>query len=106
MNELCGLFSDVAHGTEITFEKNKTYHVCEDDSFILKGYFCTNTAKKHENPDGTRKSAIYLKINAIGHKKRTKAFSHAIVRKKQGKKSLIIHYARRILQKERMNEEV
>lgn len=61
MNELCRLFSDVANGTEITFENNKTYHVCEDDSFIFKGYFCTNTAKKHENPDGTRKSAIYLK---------------------------------------------
>ncbi len=61
MNELSSIFSQVNDGTKIVLEKNKTYHVRQDDSFLLTGYYCSNTAKKHENPNGTRKTAIYLK---------------------------------------------
>lgn len=61
MNELSSIFLNVNDGAKIVLEKNKTYHVRQDDSFLLTGYYCSNTAKKHENPDGTRKTAIYLK---------------------------------------------
>lgn len=61
MNELSTIFLNIKDDEIITLEKGRTYHVRQDDSFSLKGYFCTNTAKKHENPDGTRYAAIYLK---------------------------------------------
>lgn len=61
MNELSSIFLNIQDNETITLEKDKTYHVRQDDSILLKGYFCTNTAKKHENPDGTRYTAIYLK---------------------------------------------
>ncbi|MBO5064914.1 MAG: right-handed parallel beta-helix repeat-containing protein [Clostridia bacterium] len=61
MNELCKLFLHVNNHSKITLENNKTYHVYQDDSFIVDGYFCSNTAKKDENPTGLRFSAIYLK---------------------------------------------
>ena len=61
MNDFCNLFVDVQNGSTITLEKNKTYHVCQDDSFTVDGYYCSNTAKKDENPTGLRFSAIYLK---------------------------------------------
>ena len=61
MNELCKIFLDVKNGDSVVLEKNKTYHVRQDDSIELTGYFCTNTAKKHENSDGLRRVAVYLK---------------------------------------------
>lgn len=61
MNELCRISADIKNGDTVTLEKNKTYHVRQDDSFELTGIFCTNTAKKHENPDGLRRCALYLK---------------------------------------------
>lgn len=61
MNELSSIFLNITDGETVTLEKGKTYHVRQDDSFYLTGYFCTNTAKKHENPDGIRYAAIYLK---------------------------------------------
>ncbi|MBE6815645.1 MAG: right-handed parallel beta-helix repeat-containing protein [Ruminococcaceae bacterium] len=61
MNELSTLFSNVTDNETIVLEKNKIYDVRQDDSFCLKGYYCSNTAKKEENPDGTRFTAIYLK---------------------------------------------
>lgn len=61
MNELCNIFLNVSDGETVTLEKGKIYHVRQDDSFELKGYFCSNTAKKHENPDGLRRTAIFLK---------------------------------------------
>ena len=61
MNELSTLFSNVTDNEIIVLEKNKIYDVRQDDSFCLKGYYCSNTAKKEENPDGTRFTAIYLK---------------------------------------------
>ncbi len=61
MNELCRIFADIKDGVTVTLEKNKTYHVRQDDSFELTGIYCTNTAKKHENPDGLRRCAVYLK---------------------------------------------
>ena len=60
MNELSSLFLSVADGETITLKKDKIYHVRQDDSFSLSGYFCSNTAKQHENPDGTRYTAIFL----------------------------------------------
>ncbi|MBE6791534.1 MAG: hypothetical protein E7535_10150 [Ruminococcaceae bacterium] len=61
MNELSKLFSDICDGESIVFEKNRIYDVRPEDSFINTGYFCSNTAKQEENPDGIRYSAIYLK---------------------------------------------
>lgn len=60
MNELSSIFIDIHDGETVVLE-NRTYHVRQDDSFLKKGYFCTNTAKLHENPDGTRYSAVFLK---------------------------------------------
>lgn len=61
MNEFCNLFVEVNNNSTITLEKNKIYHVYQDDSFTIDGYYCSNTAKKDENPTGLRYSAIYLK---------------------------------------------
>ena len=61
MNDLSGIFLKVNDNETIVLEKNKVYDVRQDDSFCLKGYYCSNTAKKDENPDGTRYTAIFLK---------------------------------------------
>lgn len=61
MNRLSELFLNIKDGETLVLEKNGVYDVREDDSFLLEGYYCTNTAKKHENPDGMRKTAIFLK---------------------------------------------
>ena len=61
MNELSKLFLNIADGKIVVLEKDKIYHVSQDDSFEEYGYYCTNTAKKHENPDGLRRSVIFLK---------------------------------------------
>ncbi len=60
MNDFCNLISEIKDNDEIILEKNRIYDVRQDDSFSLKGFYCSNTAKKHENPDGTRFSALYL----------------------------------------------
>ncbi len=60
MNGLSKIFLDIKDGETVVLE-NRTYHVSQEDSFVKTGYFCSNTAKKHENPDGTRFSAIFLK---------------------------------------------
>ncbi len=60
MNEFCNLVSNINSDDVIVLENNKIYDVRQDDSFSLKGFYCSNTAKKHENPDGTRFSALYL----------------------------------------------
>ena len=60
MNEFCNLVSEIKDNDVIVLEKNKIYDVRQDDSLSLKGFYCSNTAKKHENPDGTRFSALYL----------------------------------------------
>ena len=61
MNELSTIFSNVNDNEAIVLEQNKVYDVRQDDSFLLTGYYCSNTAKKNENPNGTRYTAIYLK---------------------------------------------
>ncbi len=61
MNKLSELFLKIKNGDTVTLKKDCVYDVFEEDSFLLKGYFCSNSAKKHENPDGERKTAIYLK---------------------------------------------
>ncbi len=61
MNELSRLFWDIKDGETVILENGKTYDVRQDDSFEKEGYFCSNTAKKHENPNGYRHTAIFLK---------------------------------------------
>ena len=61
MNELSTIFSNVKDNETVVLDKNKVYDVRQDDSFLLTGYYCSNTAKKDENPNGTRYTAIYLK---------------------------------------------
>ncbi len=61
MNRLSQIFLNIKNGDTVILEKNKIYDVRQDDSFELTGYYCSNTAKKDENPDGLRRSAIYLK---------------------------------------------
>ncbi len=60
-NELCLLFESVEDGETLTLEKGRIYHVRQEDSFEFEGYFCTNTAKRHENPNGFRRTAMFLK---------------------------------------------
>lgn len=61
MNRLSNLFLNIKNGETLVLEKNGIYDVRQDDSFELEGCFCTNTAKKHENPNGLRRTAIYMK---------------------------------------------
>lgn len=61
MNELSTIFSNVKDNETVVLEQNKVYDVRQDDSFLLTGYYCSNTAKKDENPNGNRYTAIYLK---------------------------------------------
>lgn len=61
MNELSSLFLNISDGETVVLEKNRIYDVRQDDSFFKEGYFCSNTAKKHENPNGYRHAAIFLK---------------------------------------------
>ncbi|MBE6820717.1 MAG: hypothetical protein E7516_06670 [Ruminococcaceae bacterium] len=42
-------------------EKDRVYDVRQDDSYELRGYYCSNTAKQDENPEGLHCTAIYLK---------------------------------------------
>ncbi len=59
-NELCRLFLNVNDGETLTLEKDKIYHVRQEDSFDFDGYYCTNTAKRNENPNGFRRTAMFL----------------------------------------------
>ena len=59
MNELSEIFKAARSGDHITLE-NKIYEIAPEDSFHLKGFFFSNTAKYEENPDGERFCAIYL----------------------------------------------
>lgn len=61
MNKLSELFLSIKDGDTLILEKNGVYDVRQDDSFELEGYYCSNTAKKHENPNGLRRAAIYIK---------------------------------------------
>ena len=63
MNELSTLFLNVKDNETVILEKDKIYHARQDDSFIKTGYYCSNTARRteKENPDGLRRSAIFLK---------------------------------------------
>lgn len=60
MNELSHLFININNNNVITLEKDKVYNVFQDDCFALDGIYCTNTARKCENPHGSRVAAIYL----------------------------------------------
>ena len=60
MNELSNIFLSVKNGDTVTLEK-KIYDVRQDDSFEFEGYYCSNTAKIDENPNGLRRVAVYLK---------------------------------------------
>ena len=39
MNELSNLFVNIENGETVVLERNKTYHVRQDDSFELTGYY-------------------------------------------------------------------
>ena len=52
MNELSKIFLNISDNQTVILEENKIYHVYQDDSFELEGYYCSNTAKKDENPTG------------------------------------------------------
>ncbi|MBR2330181.1 MAG: hypothetical protein IKA40_02945, partial [Clostridia bacterium] len=60
MNKLCEIFSSVQDGETVLLD-NRVYDVYQDDCFVLSEYYCSNTASKEENPDGTRFVAVYLK---------------------------------------------
>ena len=60
MNALSKIFLSVGNGETVTLEKNKIYDVRPEDSFYKEGFFCSNTAKKHENPNGYRCAAIFM----------------------------------------------
>ncbi|MBR5442631.1 MAG: hypothetical protein IKV44_06720, partial [Clostridia bacterium] len=60
MNELSKLFTQVNNGDVITLKKDYVYHISQENGFHLTGFYCSNTAKKQENPAGTRKAAIFL----------------------------------------------
>ena len=60
MNELSNIFLSVKNSDTVTLEK-KIYDVRQDDSFEFEGYYCSNTAKIDENPNGLRRVAVYLK---------------------------------------------
>ena len=59
-NELCKHFLDIKNGETLTLEKDEVYHVRQEDSFGFEGYYCTNTAKIDENPNGFRRAALFL----------------------------------------------
>ncbi len=61
MNRLCDLFLHIQDGDTLTLEKDAVYHIRPEDSFTLTEIFCTNTAKRNENPNGLRRTAVYLK---------------------------------------------
>ena len=61
MNELSKLFLGIKDGDTVTLETGKIYHVRQDDSYTLEGYYCSNSAKQHENPKGLRYTGLYLK---------------------------------------------
>lgn len=60
MNDFCKLFLNIDDGETLTLEKDRIYHVRQDDSVEKRGIYCSNTAKKHENPDGYRCAAMFL----------------------------------------------
>ena len=60
MNELSQLFKNINNGDVISLENDKVYNVFQDDCFALTDIYCTNTARKCENPHGSRFAAIYL----------------------------------------------
>lgn len=60
MNELSQIYLTIADGDTVTLEAGKVYHVRQDDAFLLDGYYCSNSAKQHENPTGRRYTALYL----------------------------------------------
>lgn len=61
MNELSELFVNIKNDTKVILENNKIYDVRPENSYVLKGYYCSNSAKQDENPYGLRYSAIFLK---------------------------------------------
>ncbi len=61
LNDLSKLCLAVRDGDRIVLESNRTYHVCPEDSFVLTGYYISNSALKAQNPNGTRYTALYLK---------------------------------------------
>lgn len=60
MDEICRLCADISDGGVLVLKHGKTYHVRQDNAFCLDGFYCSNSAKQHENPTGRRYTALYL----------------------------------------------
>ena len=60
MNELSTIFQTAKDDSVVELEKGRIYHVRQDDSFELDGYFCSNSAKRDENPTGHRFTPMFL----------------------------------------------
>lgn len=60
-NTLKEIFEKVKDGDTVLLKKNGVYDIWKEDGFLLDGYYCSNTARKEENPNGFRRVAIYLK---------------------------------------------
>lgn len=60
MNELSTIFRTAKDDSVVKLEKDRIYHVRQDDSFELDGYFCSNSAKRDENPTGHRFTPMFL----------------------------------------------
>lgn len=56
LRDLC----HIADNTVVRLDKDRVYDVWEDDTEVVTGYYCSNTATKAENPNGTRYTALYL----------------------------------------------
>ncbi len=61
MNELYKLIKNIKNGDTLSLGENRVYDIFQDNAFELTGYYCSNTAKKHESPNGLRRTAIFLK---------------------------------------------
>ena len=60
MNELCDIFLSAQNGSVITLHKDQIYHIYQDSCIELEGFYCSNTARKNENPTGLRRTALFL----------------------------------------------
>lgn len=60
MNDFIEMILNIKNGETLLLEKDRIYDVYDDDCLFLEGYYCSNTASKQENPNGFRKTALWL----------------------------------------------
>lgn len=59
--ELKNKLASLNSGEVLTLEKNKTYHVFEEDTFKVKNIYLSNTCSLDEKPNGLINAGIYIK---------------------------------------------